>query len=328
METQTNPATGVEQDASPMDRVMSILNRDQDDAPPAETQEEAAPAAEVAQQQPEDQATDEVTPDDIPDDPAPQSTVEAFEITHNGQKRSLTRDEAIQYAQQGLDYTQKTQALAEQSRQVQAWLKQSQEIEQVQVQLADDLAIVKALEAQLNQIQNIDWMKLATDDPLEFPKYQARHQALTQAYQKARGQYEQKAHAVTEQRKLITAQIVQRELPKLLERIPEWREPAKFQAGSQRLRAYLIDQGASPERIDALADSLEIHIAEKARKYDELVKAKADKVKQLRTVPPVSKPGASRGPAATADKDRELRQRLGKTKTTEDAVAVILNRMK
>jgi hypothetical protein len=242
-----------------------------------------------------DAASDELTPDDLlEDEPAPQSADAAeFEIVHNGQQHKLTRAETIKLAQQGFDYTQKTQSVAEKYKAADAALAKVTEIEQLIPQVAQEFATVKAIEAQLKQYDQVDWVSLATNDPLEYPKHRGQYDQLLHSYQQANGQLQQKAAYVTEQKGYLTAQKMQQESAKLLERIPEWRDPDKYQSGAKELSSYLISQGADPKEVAALSDSLAVQIARKAMLYDKLVSAKADRSKQLRTAPPVVRPGAA-----------------------------------
>ena len=160
-------------------------------------------------------------------------------------------------------------------------------------QVAQELATVKAYEAQLHQYANVDWVRLATEDPLEYPKHRAQYDQLVQGYQAANAQFQQKAGYIQHARQALTQQRTEQERPKLLERIPEWRDSAKYQAGAQELSGWLVKQGADPQEVAALSDSLAVSIAYKAMQYDKLVRSKAEKSKQLRAAPPVVRPGAA-----------------------------------
>lgn len=335
MAEQTTPATGVTQEPpSIQSRMQNFLTQfDREQSAPEEVSEEptAAPAEEAAQTQPEGQA-DELTADDLPEIAAEvpqQPAVDEFEIVHNGQQRKLTREETIRLAQQGFDYTQKTQALAEQSKAMQQALQRAQEVEQMQQALAPELAQVKAVEAQLRQYQNVDWVQLATDNPLEYPKYRAQYDTLVNAYQSAAGQFQQKAAAVQQQRQALTAQIVQQQRNTLLDLIPAWRDPAKYESGAAEVRSYLLREGIDPVQVDQLSDARSVAIAYKAAQYDKLLRSKTEKVKQLKTAPPVTRPGASTGKAQeSADRNAKLAERFKRTGDVKDAAALLLNRMK
>jgi len=298
MAETTNPDSGVEQAAPTETSIESSLQQ----AFGATPTEKKAPETPTEESAPE--LTDEVTPDDIPDEveATPQEPgTDAFEIVHNGTQHKLTREDTIRYAQQGFDYTQKTQALAEKAKFVDASLQRVAELEQLAPYVAQDLAQVRAIEAQLKPYQNVDWVALASDPNtvLDYPKYRAQYDQLLQSYQSAQYQLQTKAVALQQGREQLTAQKLQQEFPKLIERIPQWKDPAKYEAGARELKSYLLSQGADASRVDSMSDSLEAQIAWKAMQYDKLVQAKTEKVKQLRTAPAVVKPGAAAAQSQT-----------------------------
>lgn len=278
----------------------------------------------------EGQAPRELTPEDLPDveAPAAQPADESVEIEWNGQKHQLTRDELIKQAQQGFDYTQKTMALAETAKQVHERLQRVAAIEQVQPHLQAAQGQIMALQAQLQPYQNVDWVRWASEDPLEYSKGRAQYDTLVGTFQRAVGQYQQINGAIENQRQILGQQVLHQESQQLVARIPEWKDPEKFKAGAQALRQYLISEGATPQDVDSLTSSIAVSVAVKAMKYDQLLKAKGDKVKQLRTAPPVTRPGAAQSGQASADKNVQLTQRLKKTGDLKDAAAVLLNRMR
>lgn len=289
MPEQTTPETAV----APTPDLEAALESSFNFAP--EPKKVAVP--EPAEQEPEQETPadqdGELTPDDLPEVEAPeQSADDAFEIVHNGKQVKLSREELIRNAQQGFDYTQKTQALADQQRQVTQRLQRLEQVEQLQNALAPDLAQVKAVEAQLKQYEKVDWVQLATDNPLEYPKYRAQYDTLQQAYRSVVGQYQQKASALEQQKQTVTAEVVAQQRNLLLEKLPEWKDEAKYRQGAQQVRDYLISEGVPADRLDNLNDATSIAIAVKAMRYDQLQKAKAAKVNLVRTAPPVVKPGA------------------------------------
>lgn len=300
MAETTTAQAPVEQGPPSEESVEASLENAFGDQPAPKRQREQP--AEAPQEAEADNASDELSPDDLPDEVAPPPSADGaeFEIVHNGTQHKLSRADTIKLAQQGFDYTQKTQAVATRQKEVEAVLQRAAEIEQLAPQVAQELATVRAFEAQLQQYGKVDWVRLATEDPLEYPKHRAQYDQLVQGYQAANAQFQQKAQYVTQARQALTVQKVQQEAVKLVERIPEWRDPVKYQTGAKELSTYLINQGADPGEVAALSDSLAVSIAHKAMLYDKLVSAKADRSKQLRTVPPVVRPGAN----ASSDQGR------------------------
>lgn len=329
---QTTPeVAGVSTDEDIQSRLVSFYTKGARQAKESESTE-ARPEADAEEQPSEQPDNGEPTADDLPDEEVAEGTdsqpVDEFEIVHNGTQHKLTRDEAIRLAQQGFDYTQKTQALAEQARAVNERFQRVAAIEQVVPQLQQAQAQVAALGAQLAPYQRVDWVALATADPLEYSKVRAQYDVLAQTYQQAAGQYESLRGAIGQQAQALHAQSLQVEAQKLTERIPAWKDPAKYKQDATALREYLIAEGAAPEEVDGLSSSVAVSIAYKAMQYDRLVKSKAEKTKLLTTKPPMTKPGAATTNQSAGSQDyTKARQSLKKTGDWRDA-AKILARMK
>jgi chromosome condensin MukBEF ATPase and DNA-binding subunit MukB len=201
-------------------------------------------------------------------------------------------------------------------------------IEQVHPQLQQAQGTVQAMGAQLQQFQQVDWVALATNDPLEYSKVRARYDVLQQGYQQAAQQYQTLAQHVDSQRKAINAEALRVESQKLTERIEEWKDPAKYREGAAKLREYLIAEGAAPDEVDGLSSSLAVSIAWKAMRYDELRKSKQAKVKQMRGAPPMTKPGAAQTPQSAGQRQvNQERARLKESGDWRDA-ARLLAKMK
>lgn len=287
MTDATQPATAVESlgESDLESAVESVFG--------GEVQEQREKALESKKEEAAEDQSDEPTPDDIPDeDEKTPDAGDAFEFVHNGQPVKLTREQTIEYARQGFDYTQKTQAVAELRRQSEAILQRAAAVEQMMPAVSQDLATIKALETQLRQYANVDWVGLASNDPLEYPRVRAQYDQLVQGYNAATQQFQQRANAVMQERQNIATYQLQQEAERLKQLVPEWSEPAKFQAGAQELRAYLLKQGAHPEAVDGLNDAFAVSIARKAMLYDKLKEQKESRAKQLRDSPPVVRPGA------------------------------------
>jgi hypothetical protein len=330
MAEAANPETGASQEPPSIEqRMQNFLTQfDEEQTATPETEQPTAPQAEVVAEQPEGQASDELTPEDIPADPVEaQPAVDAFEIVHDGKQRKLSREETIKYAQQGFDYSQKMHAVGEKDRQATERVKRAEEIEQLAPFVAQEYAQVKGFEEQLKQWQGVNWVQLANDQPLEYPKYRAQFDMLQQGYQQAIGQYNDRYGKVVEAKKHLDEQDTREQVEKLRSLIPEWRDNAKFEAGAKEVHAFLVREGLMPKTL-ALKDAAMVAVAHKAMLYDKLLRAKTDKVRQLRTAPPVTKPGASQGNTAQADRARDLEGRFRKSGDIKDAAQILLNRWK
>ncbi len=328
---QTNPAGGVAQEAPSLDeRMQRFIAQSEDHGQQAEPPKQPEKPEPKVVEQPEGQAvSEELTPDDIPTEGAvgEQPEVDAFHIVHNGQEVKLSRAEAIAHAQQGFDYTRKAQAVAEDRQRVTATLQRLQETEKVVPLILKQLGEVQALEAQVKQYENVDWVSYATTNPLEYPAQRARFDQLREAFGVASNKYQQAANFARAQVGQVNRELEAQEIQKIPELIPEWRDQGKREAGIQELAKHYASQGIPVQALSAkLSDAYSVAVAYKAMKYDQLVKAKTEKVKQLRTAPPVTRPGASNAGARQSDQQQKLTDRLRKTGDVKDAAALLLNR--
>lgn len=333
MAEATNPQAGVPAVApSVQSRLAAFLGEPGEQAAPAA--DETQPETEPAEQEPapvEATQPDELSPEDLPDDTpeAQPLTADEFEIVHDGKQHKLPRAEVIKLAQQGFDYTQKTQALAERNKAVDGVMQRVSEMEQILPYVASGQAEVAAYKAQLAPYEKVDWVQLATDNPLEYPKYRAQYDLLIQGHNSAAHRVDQALNEFKQRRDEAQTTNLRAQYAKLQELVPEWKDQAKFKAGTNEVHSYLLGQGADPQVLAGLSDALSISIARKAMRYDQLVKSKGEKAKLLQTAPPVARPGVhpSRD-AARTDKQTELQSRFKKTGNIKDGAALLATRLK
>lgn len=292
------------------------------------------PKAPVEQEAPADPA--ELNLDDLEDEaPKPPDDDAAFEIVHNGQTLKLSRDEVIENARKGFDYTQKTMAVAETQRQFQAGLQRLAEVEQVQPLLAQDMAQLTALHSQLNsgRYSNQEMLKLAREDPFEHAARSEERNILTGQLQQLGQQYQQKEQAVKQYRGQLEAMQLQQEAAKLPDVVPAWKDPARLDADKVEIAKYLQSAGVDLAQAGRYLDSaLAMKVVYQSMRYEQLLKARTDKSKLARPVPPVIRPGANapsdQGKTTFAKVRQGIKQagQRGDHRTQEEAMVSLLNR--
>lgn len=112
------------------------------------------------------------------EDKAEETEPEYVEIKHNGKPVKLTLDEVIEHASKGFDYTQKTQELAEQRKQAEAYVQQAQQTLQLREQTIQEQAKVYAMDSQLANYQQVNWDAWMDQDPVEASKGWQKFQML------------------------------------------------------------------------------------------------------------------------------------------------------
>jgi hypothetical protein len=329
MTDQTNPpSAGVAAEPLSVEQRLANLYGAKMDAPapPApKTTEAPEPPVQAEQEQEADQA--ELSPDDLPDEEgsaAPSPSVDEFEIVHNGTQHKLDRAKTIELAQKGFDYTTKSQQLAAAQRSVQETLMRAQEIEQLAPEIANEAAAVRAAEQALQPWQNVDWVRLATDEPLEYARYRAQYDQLVSAYNHVRGTFGAKAQHLQQRKVELGKAIVQQEMQKLTEFLPQMRDPKKFQAEAQAIKEYGLDRGYTEQELESVTDARYVRTLWEASQYRRLVKGKAERNKELRKAPPTTQPGAVGTTESAADqKTKAIRQNLKKSGDWRDAASLL-----
>ena len=234
--------------------------------------------------------------------------MDEFEIVHNGTQHKLDRAKTIELAQKGFDYTSKTQALAAQQRAIQETLQRAQEIEQLAPEIANEAAAVRAAEQALQPWQNVDWVRLATDEPLEYARYRAQYDQLVSAYNHVRKSFGAKAQHLQQRKAELGRAIVQQEMQRLTEFLPQLRDPKKFAAEAQSIKEYGLDRGYTAEELESVTDARYVRTLWEASQYRKLVLGKAERNKELRTAPPTTRPGAVGTTESAADqKTKQIR---------------------
>ena len=295
-------------------------------------------ATETPQEEPDDTPEEQDEESDEPegDEPEEESeeepeeeTEEVFEeIEHQGQVKKLTKAELKELAQKGFDYTQKTQEVAKQRQALEAQEAAFVQQATLQAQVMDKFGTAKALESQLAQYESIQWDALAQQDPVQYMQLdrqyrtlQGQHQAAVQEIQSAWGQADQIRQARQQQALYEASQ-------KLMEILPEWRNPERATKEKAEVMQYLSKAGYSPEEIGQATDPRAIAVALKAAKYDALMAKKGQTDKRVQNLPKPVKPGAASTKAdRQAQSDSDYRRGLAKAKTGQQKAAVIAQRL-
>lgn len=178
---------------------------------------------------------------------------------------------------------------------------------------------VPALQQQLQgKWGQVDWVKLADEQPAEYVRMRAAYEADFGKLQQA--QFEQ--HRLNEQqakeREKSTLESAQREAEKLIEKRPELKDPAKQAEWAKELTAYALSAGFDQAYLNQPKNHLALLTLEKAMLYDRAQSART--AATVKTVPKVQIPGAAKTKVDRAAEDRAARlKRLEQTGDIEDA---------
>lgn len=299
----------------------SLLSGD----PPAEEQDETpSESAEQAQDDPEPEgepeeegetepSEDEEQPEE--DEDQNEETPQAFTVKVNGEEKQVPVEELVRGYQRHADYTQKTQALADERRQFE---QESQSVKQQRGQLEQLIQDVTARITELTP-PPVDWERLRATDPIEFASQWAQHQMRQQEMAQYQQAAEYLAGQKAEEQAAAQREAVSQEAEKLIEAIPEWKDPGKARAEKQKLRDYGRSLGFTDQEIASVLDHRVVVLLRNAQKYEDMMKQKPVAKARIESAP-VLKPGTTSRPKVT--ELTRMKQRLAKTGRVEDAASV------
>ena len=262
------------------DRIGAVLSPPTEQAPEPEQVVEQPQADEVAAeaQEPEVQEVQETEPD---------PTADWVEVELEGDKIVIPpkfREAFLKNA----DYTQKTQALADQRRVIEQRAQALQVQEQTLQQLQPLYAQGQMVENAIQQFQRIDWETLRQTDPVDYAAKRADYAALTQQRQELLQHVSRGQEYLAQQRQAAIAEAAKAAEPVIRKAIPDW-GPEK----DSKLTQFALKQGATADELRGLAvRPWAVVLLDMAMKYQDLQAKKAELPKQVKHLSPVAKPGA------------------------------------
>ena len=301
------------------------------DVKPPELQEEEEQTpleaeAEDTEEVESEEATEE--PDDeVEEEEQSQDEVPAIlKLKVNGEDVEKPLDEVVALAQQGLDYTQKTQQVAEQRKELEAYAQQIQLQEQAfqeQMQLnnvlIEDVAKITSLDQQLNQYANVNWQQLSDNDFVEAQKLFFSYNQLQQERSQLVSQFEAKKQQVVQKQSQLMSEKIAKGKEVLAKEIPNWSPET-----NQALLSTGKDYGFSDAELNSIVDPRHVKVLHDAMQWRKLQQNSVVK-KKVSNAKPVVKPGSKDTKAEANSNHRNLREQLRKTGKSDAAQKLIEN---
>jgi hypothetical protein len=240
-----------------------------------------------------------------------------YRVKAAGEEREVTIDELIKSYQLGTDYTQKTQALAEQRKAVEAEKSAVEQAKQLRDQYAQRLELIQKVLAEQNKPENIEALK--DTDPIGYAVKMAEQMQRKEQLSAVQAEQQRLAHMrQAEQQQALQAHLAQ-EAQKLTQFIPEFSQPEKADQVRADIRQYAKSIGFSDQELANVYDSRAVLALWKAAQYDKLVSQGPKKVSQA---PPVLKSGAAKVAQPETESYKAERNKLRKTGKARDAASL------
>jgi FtsZ-binding cell division protein ZapB len=323
---------------SPQSRLETMLGDDivsdvQANLDAPEEKEQPPLEAEAEAEVPVEETEEEAEVDDAPDDQAEEEEQSEDEVPAilklkvNGEEVEKPLDEVVALAQQGLDYTQKTQQVAEQRKELEAYaeqIKMQEQAFQEQMQLnnvlIEDVAKITALDQQLNQYANVNWQQLSDSDFVEAQKLFFTYNQLQQERSSLVSQFEAKKQEVVSKQTQLMAEKIAKGKEILAKEIPNWSPET-----NQALLSTGKDYGFSDAELNSIVDPRHVKVLHDAMQWRKLQKNNSIVKKKVSSAKPVVKPGAKDTKAEANSNVRQLRESLRKTGKSDMAAKLIEN---
>ena len=320
---------------SPQSRLEAMLGDSiQEEVKEQPVQEQPVDEPQEEAEVPTEEVEAEAEPtDDNPDDQAEEETEQSedevpaiLKLKVNGEEVEKPLDEVVALAQQGLDYTQKTQQVAEQRKELEAYaesIKAQEQAFQEQMQLnnvlIEDVAKITALDQQLNQYANVNWQQLSDSDFVEAQKLFFTYNQLQQERSTLVSQFEAKKQQVVQKQTQLMAEKIAKGKEVLAKEIPNW-SPETNQALLSTGKEY----GFSDAELNSIVDPRHVKVLHDAMQWRKLQQNSVVK-KKVSSAKPVVKPGAKDTKAEVYSNHKQLRDQLRKTGKADAAQKLIEN---
>ena len=328
---------------SPQSRLEAMLGDIQDETlqPPVDEQqeepqeveeelEEEVGEEEVVTEDSEDETEDEElaeTDDEVDEEESDEEQpVESVKLKVNGEEIEKSLDEVVALAQQGLDYTKKTQEVAERRKELESLENQIRMQEQnlqqqsmLNSELIQDVAKITALDQQLSEYQDVNWEELSDSDFVTAQKKFFTFNQLQQQRSNLVSQFESKRQEALNKQQQMVAEKVAKGKEVLAKEIPNW-SPETTQ---EIISTGRDDYGFTDAELNSIIDPRHVRVLHDAMQWRKLKSKNSVVKKKVSRAKPVVKPGSKDPKKVVNSNAKKMREQLRKSGSAEMASKLI-----
>jgi len=244
-------ATGLQQAESVF---QSMLSGETDTQQQLEGEVPEEAEAEIEAEEPEIEAeaeSEEIEAEEDQQEAAEQEPDKYYRVKLDGEDYEVTLDEALAGYQRQQDYTKKTQAVAEEKKQLQA---EQEAAQQDRLRYQQNLEhLVQQQQAQ--QPVEPDWDALYESDPLEWMKQKEDFRSQKERNLELQQQHFQMQQQQQQEQEQQMHQHLAQQHQALVDAIPEWKDPKVMQQEKAQIRAYAQTIGYSEQEVSQVYDA-------------------------------------------------------------------------
>ena len=319
MTTDTNPNGSDTQSTGTINEAQSAFLGLMD-ASEAPTEGQAEEQPEQENEQVEEQQEEQG--DDSSEESNSDQDEQRFQVKVGGEEKELTLTELKSLAQQGADYTKKTQQVAEQRKALQA---EQQAIEEAKYMRDAYAERLQAMEQLLNAQQPIeDLESLKESDPIGYAVRVAEISQNKEKLYAIQAERQRIAELQQAEQQQGMQEYLSQQAAVLSESLPEYSDPVKGEALRSDLRKFAKNLGFSDQELSAVRDARHVMALYKAMQYDKLQQSKPQLNKRVSEPPKTIKSGNS-NTSVNTDHAKKTMAQLQKSGKVRDAASVFEN---
>jgi len=293
---------------------------------PQEVEEEESIDVEEEVEEETSEEEEPETEDEVEEeDSVEEQPAQSVKLKVNGEEIDKPLDEVVALAQQGLDYTKKTQEVAEQRKQLETFaeqLKQQESVfaEQAQLNnlLIEDVAKITNLDQQLNQYKDVDWQKLTDSDFVEAQKLFMQYNQLQQQRNELTSQFEAKRQEALSKHQALIAEKVHKGKEQLSKEIPNWSPET-----TQEVISFGKELGFTDNELNSIIDPRHVKTLYYAGQWLKLQNKKPVIKKKVSSAKPVVKPSSKDTKSMANSNSKKIREQLRRSGNSELASKLI-----
>ena len=267
------------------------------------------------------EAAGEVDEEDDPEYSEESEVVEEIKPRYKakvgGEEVEVELDELINGYQRSKDYTQKSQALAEQRKAIDAERQHLEQVKQERQAYAQKLQALDSFLSQQNKGEDLEVLK--ETDPIGYAVKVAEQSQREKQLAVVRAEQNRIAQQQQAEQQQNLQNHLKAESDKLTSVIPELATP-KGDAIRKEIREYAKSVGWSDQELSSVYDHRAVLTLYKAMKFEQLQKGKPDTLKKVQQAPKMLKPGTSSS-SGKSTQEKQVMQKLRQSGKVRDAAA-------
>lgn len=199
-----------------------------------------------------------------------------------------------------------------------------QEAQAIRAERAQYAQLLGALEQQVQQAAQpqVDWDKLYQEDPIEWVRQKELVRENQAKYEAIQSEQQRLAEISRQEQAQSMQAFLAQEQERLMEVLPEWKDPAKAKAEKALLIEFGQKAGFQPDELKNIFDHRVVKVLRNAALYEQMMSKRGNIKPVVNNGPRPAKPGAA-GRVSTTSESMRAKQRLAKTGRVQDAVSAI-----